>query len=305
MHVDYFKKKNKYKCKKCGIVFQPRHHGLNRPRYCSWKCANTALAERRQKLSEEKRKKEPKRICQQCNKEYEIQPVYSLSQYRIRKFCSIKCFAESRKINDGTTKYQRAARRMGVPKRGSPEWIEKIRARTKEAMYRPDVNEKLHKPKRSMSLEARIKRSNALAGRMPKNMMFGASNEFGPFKNVQRGDYENSKGTMYFRSKWEANYALFLDFLVGKKEIENWEYEADVFVFDQIQFGTRSYRPDFKVFYSNGGFEYHEVKGYMDSKSKTKLKRMAKYYPEVKIVLIDSIYYRDLNKKMGRVLGFY
>jgi len=133
-------------------------------------------------------------------------------------------------------------------------------------------------------------------------MMFGSN---GSYPNVQRGDYENSKGTMYFRSKWEANYALFLDFLVRQNEIKEWEYEADVFIFEQIQFGTRSYRPDFKVFNHNRSFEYHEVKGYMDSKSKTKLKRMAKYYPEVKIVLIDSAYYRDLNKKMGKILHFY
>ena len=141
-----------------------------------------------------------------------------------------------------------------------------------------------------------------MAGKLPKNMMFGSN---GRYPNVQRGDYENSKGTMYFRSKWEANYALFLDFLVEQNEIKSWEYEADVFVFDQIQFGTRSYRPDFKVFNHNDSFEYHEVKGYMDSQSKTKLKRMAKYYPEVKIVLIDSNYYRDLKKKMGKMLHFY
>ena len=203
------------------------------------------------------------------------------------------------------TRGERHRRKKGQVKRNTPEWIEKIRARTKEAMYRPEINAKLHKPRRSPSLETRIKHSNALAGRMPKNMMFGANNDIGMFKNIQRGEYETSKGSTYFRSKWEANYALFLDFLVSKGEIEKWEFEPDVFVFDQIQFGTRSYCPDFKVFNKNGSFEYHEVKGYMDSKSKTKLKRMAKYYPEVKIILVDSDYYRDLAKKMGKLLHFY
>ena len=51
--------------------------------------------------------------------------------------------------------------------------------------------------------------------------------------------------------------------------------------------------------------EFWEVKGYMDSKSKTKLKRMAKYYPDVKLVLIDSTYYNDLKKKLGAILKFY
>ena len=88
-------------------------------------------------------------------------------------------------------------------------------------------------------------------------------------------------------------------------EIKDWEYEADVFIFDQIKFGTRSYRPDFKIWNNNGIFEYHEIKGYMDSKSKTKLKRMAKYYPQVKLILVDRSFYTDLVRKLGKVLRFY
>lgn len=240
--------------------------------------------------------------CKNCGDEFQKPYKYSLRQWYRSKYCSIKCAAEIRKIKDGMTRDERYRRRKGHVKQHSPEWLEKIRARTKEAMYRPEINSKLRQPKSPMSLEARIKRSNALAGKLPKNMMFGSS---GTYPNIQRGDYENSKGTMYFRSKWEANYALFLDFLVGKGEIKNWEYEPDAFIFEEIKFGTRSYRPDFKVFNHDGTFEYHEVKGYMDSKSKTKLKRMAKYYPEVKIVLIDSTYYRDLVKKVGKLLSFY
>ena len=131
--------------------------------------------------------------------------------------------------------------------------------------------------------------------------MFGNNH----YPNVQRGEYECSKGSVYFRSKWEANYALYLDWLIAQKQIKAWEYEADMFMFEQIKLGTRSYRPDFKVFTNDGLFEYHEVKGYMDSKSKTKLKRMAKYYPEVKLILIDKEYYADLKKKIGRMLNFY
>lgn len=133
------------------------------------------------------------------------------------------------------TKYERYGRKRGRLKKGTPEWLEKIRSTTKDAMLKPEINEKLHKPRRAASLEARIKSSNLRAGKLPKNMMFGSC---GSFPNVHRGDYENSKGTMYFRSRWEANYALYLDFLVEKGEIKKWEYEVDVFVFDKIQFGT-------------------------------------------------------------------
>lgn len=178
-----------------------------------------------------------------------------------------------------------------------------IKAKTTEGMNRPEVKAKLSKPRKPLEIEHRVKISNALAGKMPHNTMYG--DKSGCFGNVQRGEYICSKGSVYFRSKWEANYALFLDYLIEKNEIKDWEFEADVFMFEKIKTGTRSYRPDFKVFNHDGTFEYHEVKGYMTSKSKTQLKRMVKYYPEIKLILIDSDYYRDLVKKFGRMLNFY
>lgn len=241
--------------------------------------------------------------CLQCSKEFTAPAKYSLQQWYRSKFCSISCAALAKRIKDGMKdRGERWRRKKGMLVKSSPEWIEKIRARTSEAMMRPEINAKIRQPRSPMTVQARINHSNSLAGKLPKNMAFGST---GSYPNVQRGDYECSKGTMYFRSKWEANYALYLDLLVKNGEIKSWEYEVDVFVFEKIKFGTRSYRPDFKVFNHDGSFEYHEVKGYMDSKSKTKLKRMAKYYPEVKLVLIDSGYYASLKKKLGKVIGFY
>ena len=124
----------------------------------------------------------------------------------------------------------------------------------------------------------------------------------GKFKS---GDYECSKGNQFFRSKWEANYALYLDWLIKQKQLLNWEYEAETFFFDKIKLGTRSYRPDFKVFNNDGSIEYHEVKGYMDSKSKTKLKRMTKYFPKIKMVLIEQKSYLAIIKQMKGLLKFY
>lgn len=239
--------------------------------------------------------------CLNCKSEFQKPYKYSLQQWYKSKYCSTKCFGEAKKIKDGMTRGERHRRKIGRLKKFTPEWLERIKATTKNAMNRPDIKAKLSKPKGPQSIETRIKHSNALAGKLPKNMMFGSDN----YPNIHRGNYENSKGTMYFRSKWEANYALFLDFLVRQKEIKEWEYEVDVFIFEKIKFGTRSYRPDFKVFNHDGSFEYHEVKGYMDGKSKTKLKRMTKFYPEIKIILVDSDYYKDLYKKMSKLLNFY
>jgi hypothetical protein len=240
------------------------------------------------------------KVCIQCNIEYQMNPNYSLKQWSTKKFCSAKCSGQAVKIKD-STKGERRRKKTGALKTGTPEWLERIKATTKEAMNRPDVKEKISQPKSPMTEEGKIIRSDALVGKMPKNTMFGS----GSFSHIQRGDYECSKGSVYFRSKWEANYALFLDFLIKNGEIKDWEFEADVFYFEKIKLGTRSYRPDFKVFNHDGSFEYHEVKGYMDNRSKTKLKRMAIYFPDVRLILIDKVYYADLLKKMKGIIHFY
>lgn len=95
-------------------------------------------------------------------------------------------------------------------------------------------------------------------------------------------------GGLYVRSSWEANYARYLNWLVEQKQILKWEYEPDTFVFETIKRGTRSYLPDFKVTNLDNTIEYHEIKGWMDQKSKTKLARMAKYYKDIKLVLIEK-----------------
>lgn len=109
-------------------------------------------------------------------------------------------------------------------------------------------------------------------------------------------------GGLFVRSSWEANYARYLNFLIHQRQIKSWEYEVDTFEFKGIKRGSRFYTPDFKVFNLDGSFEYHEVKGYMDSRSQTKLKRMAKYHPQVKIILIQRREYQEILEKLGRVI---
>lgn len=127
----------------------------------------------------------------------------------------------------------------------------------------------------------------------------------GSYHKVQRDYYECSKGSIFFRSKWEANYALYLDYLVKQKRILEWEYEAQTFLFDKIKLGTKTYTPDFKIKNLDGSIEYHEVKGFFDSRSKTKLKRMRIYFPAVKIILVEKKTYEDILKKMKGIIKFY
>lgn len=109
-------------------------------------------------------------------------------------------------------------------------------------------------------------------------------------------------GTMMFRSSWEANYARYLNFLIKQRCIKQWEYEPETFWFEKIRRGCRSYTPDFRITGAAGETYYVEVKGWMDAKSKTKLKRMAKYYPATDIRLVQKTEYREIERKLAGVI---
>ena len=103
----------------------------------------------------------------------------------------------------------------------------------------------------------------------------------------------------YYRSGAESNYAYYLEWLKCQKQISDWEHEPHTFWFDGIKRGVVSYLPDFRVIEMSGAVVYHEVKGFMDSRSMTKIKRMAKYHPTVKLIVIDSKGYRALAKSVS------
>lgn len=117
-----------------------------------------------------------------------------------------------------------------------------------------------------------------------------------------RGGRREDLGNRYFRSSWEANWARYLNWLIQIGEIRSWEYEIDTFEFSRIKRGNRTYTPDFKITNSNGSTEYHEVKGYMDKSSKTKLDRMARYYPNIRVILIDEPAYKAIASQFKRSL---
>lgn len=107
---------------------------------------------------------------------------------------------------------------------------------------------------------------------------------------------------IWFRSGWESNYAMYLEWLKKRGQIKDWEHEPRTFWFLSIKRGVRSYLPDFRVTELTGGICWHEIKGRMDPKSKTKLKRMAKYYPEEKVILIDAKQYRAISTMMSKII---
>lgn len=108
-------------------------------------------------------------------------------------------------------------------------------------------------------------------------------------------------GDTYWRSKWEANYARYLNWLQARGVIEAWSYEPTTFWFEKIKRGVRSYKPDFLIC-ENGKSYFVEVKGWMDAKSMTKLKRMAKYYPEVDLRLVGKAEYEAIRRSASQLI---
>ena len=106
----------------------------------------------------------------------------------------------------------------------------------------------------------------------------------------------------FFRSWWEVDFACYLEILRSHGKIKDWEYEPQTFWFENIKRGTRSYLPDFRITENNDTQYYVEVKGYMDPKSLTKLKRMKKYYPDIKLQMVNREQIEEIRMKFGSVL---
>lgn len=106
----------------------------------------------------------------------------------------------------------------------------------------------------------------------------------------------------YYRSRWEANYGMYLEWLKSNGQISDWLHEPVTFWFEGIKRGCVSYLPDFWVLENNGGEAYHEVKGWMDSRSRTKIDRMARYHPDVILIVIGKNEYREIEKKLSKLI---
>lgn len=106
----------------------------------------------------------------------------------------------------------------------------------------------------------------------------------------------------FYRSRWEANYGRYLEFLKQRGEITDWEHEPATFWFNGVRRGVVSYLPDFIVWTGTLPPQYHEVKGWMDARSKTKIKRMAKYYPQIQLIVIRGKQYTEIKNKLSKMI---
>lgn len=129
----------------------------------------------------------------------------------------------------------------------------------------------------------------------------GFVNNSNPYSRATKG-YAPDIGQVFFRSMWEANYCRYLDWLKHQGEIIDWAYEADTFIFHGVTRAPVTYTPDFKVTELDGSVIYHEVKGWMDPKSKSKLKRMAKHYPHVRLIVVDEDGYKAVARSVSAIV---
>jgi len=249
---------------------------LNRPK------TNISRYARQQGLTSRKRKMEMISCkCIVCKK------TFQKEKYNRKVCCSVKCgqVISSGKLRGQHTWANREHPKGMLGKKHSKKYCKKISERVKKAWSDKEsvYNSKQFKERQSEQMH------KIMSDRVKNNPS-------SIYSNCKKEWYEHDNKKYYMRSGWELNYACYLDFLIKQKEIKKWEYEPDTFWFEKIRRGVRSYLPDFKIFNNNGSIEYHEVKGWMDTKSKTKLKRMAKYYPEVKMILIDEKPYKAIMK---------
>src|SRR5690349_15523057 len=125
-----------------------------------------------------------------------------------------------------------------------------------------------------------------------------ATSKKSPSKGKNAGWRKIGVDDIYVRSKWEANYARYLQYQMEQDWIADWHHEPETFWFEKIKRGVRSYMPDFRVLRHDLTHYWVEVKGYMDDKSKTKLARFKRYYPDEEIIVIDAAWFRKNNKNL-------
>jgi hypothetical protein len=229
-----------------------------------------------------------------------------------RSEASVRCKADALGITFSRGEYPREKKPIIIQQKIPPEELSKIRSerlKKRHAMLGHPMKGK------EVTQETRDKISLANIGRkvpkeeIEKRMITRAVNGTmaphwnQPGRSWKAGWREIGGQKIFARSCWEANYARYLQFLKNQGEILNWEHEPDTFWFEKIKRGVRSYLPDFKITFTSGKIEYHEVKGWMDPKSITKIRRMAKYHPTVILRIIGSDWFKANRRTMQGIIA--
>jgi hypothetical protein len=52
----------------------------------------------------------------------------------------------------------------------------------------------------------------------------------------------------------------------------------------------------------SGKVVFHEVKGWMDPASRNRLKRFAKFFPDVSLIVVDQRAYKQIESKLSTIV---
>jgi hypothetical protein len=159
----------------------------------------------------------------------------------------------------------------------------------KDNMSKNQMGKKVPRERVIRQLKTRLKRYGSLTPLKGRGTWRAAWREIGGKRK-------------FYRSRWEANYARYLEFQKNQGLIKDWSHEPETFWFEGIKRGCVSYLPDFRVTNNDGSTEYHEVKGWMDAASKTKIKRMAKYHPSVVLKVFDGKWYSKNSRTLSNII---
>lgn len=119
-------------------------------------------------------------------------------------------------------------------------------------------------------------------------------------RGTWRAEWVTIGGKRFFsRSSWEAIYATHLQDLKERSIIADWHYEPDRFWVNQ----QWNYVPDFRIDGLSGEREYHEVKGWMDARSKRKIKAFRKEYPSNRLIVRRARWFRGIALKCEKASG--
>lgn len=125
---------------------------------------------------------------------------------------------------------------------------------------------------------------------------------------VKRGKRKDVHPSYVFRSATEANFARILE-----KEGIKWKFEERVFPFTGYERKPFQYIPDFEITKGSKRFKkgWYEIKGWMHSESRSRLRRFKIVHPEeaakLTVVLWRSTEKKNIEfcKKLGYKVMFY
>lgn len=73
-------------------------------------------------------------------------------------------------------------------------------------------------------------------------------------------------------------------------------------MFEKIRHGVTSYKPDFFVQETAAKRYWVEIKGFMDQRSKTKINRFRRYFPNEPLRIIDKTWFAKNSKKLSLLI---